>query len=326
MRIIFFGSGEFGRLTLGWLAQSEHELLQIVTQPARPAGRGRKIVRTLIAQLAERLDLPVVESPDVNQADFIARISALQPQIIMVIAFGQKIGPALLSLSDCRVINLHGSLLPAYRGAAPINWAIINSEKQTGLTIIELDETWDGGAILGQKATGIGPTETAGELHDRLAEMGPALMAQVLDQIARGVDQPLVQDARRASRAPKLRKADAAVAWNQPARQICSKINGMWPWPGAYCFLRQANSDKFERLTLARAELGPVASDSEPGDSNNRAPAGRLADDLSITCGRGRLRLLELKPENGKLMSFADFVNGRRLQPGDQFANDPQSR
>jgi len=319
MRIVFFGSGDFGCPSLASLKESEHTILEIVTQPARPAGRGRKIVPTAISRLANQLGLSVVESADVNQADFIAAIADLKPEVIVVIAFGQKIGSRLLNLPHCRAINLHGSLLPAYRGAAPINWAIINGEKCTGITVIELNEDWDAGDILGQISIDILPDETADELHDRLALLGPQLIGDVLDKIAAGVDQSLAQDHRRASRAPKLRKSDAEIDWNQSAEKICRQILGMWPWPGAHCLLRQAGGEKLYRLTIARAQVAPPCSTVGPAPAD--AAPGSLADDLTVICGQGRLRLLELRPENGKLLSFDDFVNGRHLQASDSLLN-----
>ena len=171
MRIVFLGSGDFGCSSLRRLQECGHALLQVVTQPARQSGRGRKVKPTAIAALAAELKLPCVETANVNAADVVTKIRAFEPEVLVVIAFGQKIGKELLQIPNCRVINLHGSLLPKYRGAAPINWAIINGETETGLTVIELNEQWDAGDILGQVKTQIQPTQTAGELHDRLAEM-----------------------------------------------------------------------------------------------------------------------------------------------------------
>jgi methionyl-tRNA formyltransferase len=319
MRIVFAGSGSFGCDCLEWLDQSGNQVVEIITQPARPAGRGQEKRPTPIAELAARLNLPCRETPDINTPETIEHISRLQPQILLVIAFGQKIPSELLGLPDCRVINLHASLLPKYRGAAPINWAIINGEKQTGLTIIELNEVWDGGDILGQMSTDIEPNETTGELHDRLARMGPELLAEVLNKISEKTDQALVQDKTLASRAPKLKKSDGAIDWRKSARQICNHICGMTPWPGAYCQLLQQSSSKIIRLNITRAQLQDEPSESMR-DLENAEP-GDLLDDMSVVCGSGRVKLLEVKPENGRGMSFDDFANGRHLTPGDKFQN-----
>ena len=314
------GSGAFGCDSLRWLHGSAHEVVRVMTQPARPAGRGKKVVHTPIAQLSEELGLAVVESGDVNAAELVAEIVGLRPEAIVVIAFGQKLGAELLNVAGCRVINLHGSLLPRYRGAAPINWAIINGEQRAGVTIIELNEVWDGGAMLGQAGLEIGPSETAGELHDRMAHLGPGLIGKVLDDILAGRDEPITQDHGIASRAPKLRKSDGAIDWCRPAEEVCRRINGMWPWPGAYCVLRQAERKKAERVTVARAEL----AEGSVGAHAAAEPAGTVTGELTVACGSGRVRLLAVRPENGKLMSFGDFVNGRQLRAGGAFENGQQ--
>ncbi len=325
MRVAYFGSGQFGCVTLQWLSDSEYEIATVVTQPARPAGRGRKKKSTPIAQLAEQLGISYQESENVNTPDFLQTIKNLHVDVLLVIAFGQKIGAQLLSLSNCRVINLHGSLLPKYRGAAPINWAIINGDSETGLTVIEINEQWDAGAILGQIKTKILPGETADKLHDRLGLLGPEIVEQVLGQISKGQDQPLKQNDSLTCRAPKLRKTDAAIIWSQPAQKICNLIHGMWPWPGAYCQIQQANKSKTERLTIARAEIVPSSPPAATVDSSSISPAavspGTLTAEMTIECSSGQLRLLEVKPENGRLMSFADYANGRRVSAGDRFLN-----
>jgi len=315
MRIVFIGSGELGVESLRWLGRSGHQVIEVVTPPARPAGRGRKLHPTVIAEEAIRLQLPLQEVEDINNSEFVEHIRDLRPEIILVIAFGQKIGAGLLNLPGCRVINLHGSLLPKYRGAAPINWAVINGEKQTGLTVIEINEIWDGGNILGKLATDIKPGERAGELYQRLALLGPQLIEEVLVKILQGTDRALVQDDSQASRAPKLRKSDAGLKWNQPAEKICNFIHGMWPWPGAFCQLQQEGK-KIERITLAQAQVITQAG-SEKSDGADKP--GILTEDMNIICGEGRVALLQVKPENGKLMDFSAFVNGRRLKTGVQF-------
>jgi methionyl-tRNA formyltransferase len=315
MKIIFFGSGEFGCETLRWLSGSSHQLLEIVTQPARPAGRGKKVQPTPIAQLAAQLQLPCRETPNINDPAFVGHITALNPNVLLVIAFGQKIGPEYLNMPSCRVINLHGSLLPQYRGAAPINRAIMDGQRQTGLTVIELNQVWDGGNILGSLAADILPLETAGELHDRLAALGPQLVADVLSQIEQGTDKPLPQDEDQATRAPKLQKTDAALDWTMPAETIRNRIHGLWPWPGAFCYWQPPGGELPLRLTIARAKIAPQYQSNPP------ATAGTLDEHLNIICGRDALKLLEVKPENSRLMKFEDFVNGRRLQPGDRFLN-----
>ena len=312
MKIIYLGSGEFGLPALQWLTSSDHDLLQIITQPARPAGRGKKLLPTPVARFAQTQQLPCREAPDIKDPAVIDHIRRLRPDLLLVIAFGQKVSSDLLVLPHCRAVNLHGSLLPAYRGAAPINWALINGEKQTGITVIELNEVWDAGDILGQTATDIKANETAGELHDRLALLGPALLGATLEKIAAHIDTPQAQDHTGASCAPKLCKTDAALCWNQPAEQLRNRINGMSPWPGAYALLQQSGKTNPLRVTFLRGEL---AGDTAPA----AVEPGTLLDDFTLACAPGRLRPLQVKPQNAKLMTFNDFINGRRLQPGDRF-------
>jgi len=315
MRLVFFGSGGFGCPSLRRLCGGGHEVLRVVTQPARPGGRGHQPQPTEIARLSSELALPCVEAAAVNEPALLQDVTALRPEALVVIAFGQKLQAGWLRLPGCRAINLHASLLPKYRGAAPIHWAIINGERETGVTVIELNEVWDGGAILGRRAMRIRPGETAGELHDRLAELGPELLLEVLEQMARGQDRPQPQDERQASRAPKLRKSDAALNWSQPAERVVNWVQGTWPWPGAYSTLRQTNG-RTERVTFARAKV--AESSGSTGDSAAGEP-GSVAPDLNICCRPGRLRPLEVQPDNGRLMSYEEYARGRHLQAGDRF-------
>jgi len=312
MKIVYFGSGEFGCPTLQWLVDSRHDILEIITQPDRPAGRGKKIQPTPIAQLAQNSHRDYRGIEDIKKQEFIEHIIDLKPEILLVIAFGQKVPDKLIQIPNCRAINLHSSLLPKYRGAAPINWAIINGDKQTGLTIIELNEIWDAGAILAQSVTDIYPTETAGQLHDRLARMGPKLVSDTLDKIAHGTDQAIAQDATLSSRAPKMKRTDGAINWGKTAEQIRNHIHGTWPWPGAYCYLQQQNKKPL-RVKIARAEVAPSAPSTQPG---------MLMENLTIACGSNScLKLLQVQPEGKKLIDFTDFVNGRHLRPGNIFLN-----
>jgi len=316
MRVLFLGSGEFGCPSLVWLAGSPHNLLEVITQPARPAGRGRQPRPTAIAQLAEQLHLTCRPTDNINDLALIRHINDLKPDILLVIAFGQKIDSDILNNGDYRCINLHASLLPRYRGAAPVNWAIINGDTHTGLSVIELNEQWDAGDVLGQIGIDILPGETAGQLHDRLAELGPKLLDQTLEKLAADAIESVHQDKNLATYAPKLSKTDGTIHWALPAEQLCHHIHGMWPWPGAYCFLAKSTQSQPFRLTIARAE---VSSPSTAEIQISPYLPGRLAKDMTVFCGTGRLKLLQVKPDNGKLMDFTDFVNGHHLHPGDLF-------
>lgn len=318
MKIVFLGSGAFGVESLRFLHASVHHVPLVFTQPSRPAGRGRKMVATPIGQLATTLNIECVETADVNSSVHVEKIKHFKPDIIMVIAIGQKLGSELLNIPNCKVLNLHSSLLPKYRGAAPVNWAILNGESQSGVTIIELDDVWDGGNIWGSLATPIQTSETASELHDRLACLGPQCIKMVIDRIKTDTYVPEVQNIKLATRAPKLCKADGAIDFFKSAPEVYNHIQGMWSWPGAFCFFTLENSNKKQRLAVARCEIVPNEQDNT---TSIDAPPGRLLDDMTIVCGNGKIKFLEVKPDNSKLMSFTDFTNGRRISGGIQFQN-----
>jgi methionyl-tRNA formyltransferase len=231
MRVIYFGSGEFGLPTFAHLA-SRHEVAAVVTQPDRPAGRKRKMTPTPVAAWAEDAGLQVFRCEDANDPAVVARIAALRARVAVVIAFGQKLSPALIDAAGELVVNLHASLLPRFRGAAPIQHAILAGERETGVSVISLAARMDAGLIYAQAATPISPTETAGELHDRLALLGPDVVDQVLRDFEAGQLRGRSQDETHVSRAGKLSRADAAIDFAQPADLVCRQIRAMSPWPG----------------------------------------------------------------------------------------------
>ncbi|MBN2445253.1 MAG: methionyl-tRNA formyltransferase [Phycisphaerae bacterium] len=309
MQIAFLGTGDFAVRSLETLARAGFEVVRVISQPDRPAGRGRKVVPTPVRSAAERLGLPHIQTDDINALDFAATFGGAE--IGVVAAFGQRIGPAILAGLPRGCINLHGSILPKYRGAAPYQWAIINGEQTTGVTVFQLDQKWDHGPIWGCRETPIGDTETADELHDRLATLAAELIVDTLPAIVAGTLEPRTQDAQIATRAPKLSKADCEIDWAQPARQVVRRINGLWSWPTATCVFA-SRTGKRERLQLARAALGE--QDSQPISDT---PSGGVRSDGAIQTGAGSVRLLEVKPAGGKLMDFAAFSNGRDVQHGD---------
>ena len=305
MRIVFVGTGEFGVPAMEALRAAGHEIIAAVSQPDRPAGRGRQLQPTPIRTAAERLGIPHTQAQDINV--FAPREIAPTAELGLVVAFGQKIGPAWLNAFFHGCINIHGSLLPRYRGAAPYQWAVINGDAETGVTVFRLNERWDAGPILGMARTPIGDTETADELHDRLARLGAELIPDVVHRIETGTAIPLPQDAAVATRAPKLTRADSAIDWSQPAGKLVRRINGLWSWPTAVCTLPLAGSAPL-RVQLARAALVDAST-----PASKESPPGTLAPDGIVQCGAGRVQLLEIKPAGGKCVHFADFANGRRL-------------
>ncbi len=311
MKIVYLGSGEFGLDSLGALFQSRHDLRFIVTQPPRAAGRGRKSTPTPVARWTGAHAVPFSEVEDANAPPVVENIARYQPDLIVVIAFGQKIGPALIGLPPKGAINVHASLLPKYRGAAPINWAIINGETETGVSIITLAEKMDAGQILAEERTKIEPEETAGELHDRLARIAAPLLLKTIGQIADGTAVYTEQDHSRATLAPKLKKTDGFLDFNEPANVIVRKIRGLWPWPGAHATYVSNKTGKSLQVTIARA----VTVSEQPPDLR----PGTLDQNLHVICGAGALQIGQIKPAGSRLMDFADFVNGWHVQPGDRF-------
>ncbi len=308
MRIIFMGAGAFGLPSLE-VVNKNHNICHIITQPARPAGRGRQLQPTAIAEFAASHNIDFTETDDVNSPEIIEKIRVLKPELILVIAFGQKIGAEILNIPDVRVINLHSSLLPKYRGAAPINHAIINGESQTGLTIFELNEQWDAGNMLGQSITDIYPTETAGQLHDRLALMGPELVSNIIEKIANGSDAPMTQNNSLTCKAPKLKKSDGLIEWNRSAQIVINHIRGVIPWPGAFCFMAHPGKNPL-RLNVLEA----ILTDKPAGNF----PPGCFTDTLCVACGDFQIELVKVQPANHKPICFKDFINGYQISPGDK--------
>jgi len=312
MNIVFLGSGEFGIESLDALLRSEHELRFIVTQPPHPAGRGRKPSPTPVAHWANTHSIPFIETDNVNTPNVFEKIADYEPDLIVVIAFGQKIGNELIALPPKGAINVHASLLPKYRGAAPINWAIIKGETSTGISIITLAEKMDAGQILAQSQTDIAADETVGQLHDRLAQMAAPLLLETVGKIADGIATYTEQDHSKVTLAPKLKKSDGFIDFDEPAEVLARKIRGFWPWPGASATYISKKTDKSVRVTIAMAEI--VEAVQEPP-----LPPGTLDENLNVICGADALKIKKIKPSGSALMDFKDFVNGRQTQPGDLF-------
>ena len=241
---------------------------------------------------------------DANDAAFVESIRQLEADAGVVIAFGQKLSEALIAAAGEAAFNLHASLLPRLRGAAPINWAVIRGERQTGVSVISLAQRMDAGLIYGQSATPIDPGQTAGELHDRLAKLGPPLVGQVLDDLAAGTLEAKVQDESHVSRAPKLSRSDGHVDFAAAAEQVRNRIHGLTPWPGVQVNWNCASTGRSQPLRLRRVQ-------AEPGAAHDAAPGELVAPDC-VAVGDGVVRLLELQLPGGRVMAIDDFVkNGR---------------
>jgi methionyl-tRNA formyltransferase len=301
LHLIFAGSGEFGSPTLRSLLDTGHQIVQVFTQPDRPAGRGKKLTPTPIAQLATERGLPLVRTGDINREPLPVA------DAMVVIAFGQKIGPAVIGHPRLGSLNLHASRLPQYRGAAPINRAILGGETITGNSVIRLADRMDAGAILAQSELTIGETETAGELHDRLALDGAPLVLRVLEELAAGAAQEREQDPAAATTAPKLSREMATLDWSQPARTLARWINGLSPWPGCRVRLIEPGGQELGRLTFLRARSIAENASGAPGE---------ILESGHLATGEGTLEVLEVQPEGKRPMPLADYRRGHRWAQG----------
>jgi methionyl-tRNA formyltransferase len=311
MRIIFAGSGTFGLPTLRALVEGGQEIVLAVTQPDRPAGRGQAVRISPVALFAREREIPVIQPEDVNAKPVLRRLRAVQPDLVLVIAYGQKLGPELLTLAPHGVINLHGSLLPKFRGAAPINWAIISGEPETGLTVMSMVEQIDAGDILGQRATPIEPDDTAADLAERLSKLGARLVTEVIREIPLDEVERRRQNENQVTFAPRLKKSDGAIDWDRPAQEVHNRIRGTTPWPGAFTTLPGSGSRGPMRLVVARSHLVEPAGKGEPGAIVAVTPEG-----IDVATAKGLIRLLELTPAGKRTMPAADFARGYRIAAG----------
>lgn len=300
LRILFAGSGEFGLPTLDALRQ-RHQVVRVYTQPDRPAGRGKHLRATSIAQFAAEHDLPLTKTMNLGA-------EPLPPaDVLVVIAFGQRISEAATRHARLGAINLHASLLPKYRGAAPIHHALMNGEKIVGNSVIRLARRMDSGAILGQSQLQVKDAETTGELHDRLAADGPMLVLRVLDELASGTAIQGEQDHDQATAAPKLSRADAGLDFTRSAAEVAARINALSPWPGCHVRLLEANAMRDE-ITLLRAR---------PAAGSAAAAPGEIAAAALVACGDvSRLEVMELQPRGRRRMTLQAYRNGHPWREG----------
>lgn len=309
MRLIFCGSGAFSIPSLHAVLRDDHLVLRVITQPPRPAGRGGKVQVTPLADAAGLAGLTVTELENINAPESVAMIQADKPDVIVVADFGQLVRAPVREATRLGAFNLHGSLLPELRGAAPVAWSIIRGDKTTGVTTFELVDKMDAGPIYLQASTEILPEETAEELRHRLSELGADLVCKTLDLLESGQAQGHVQDESRKTLAPRLQKSDGLIDWSASAVSIRNRIHGTWPWPAGHAVFVRADGHALPVL-MARAA-------AVEGDSG--LECGTLDKDMLVATAKGRLRILEIQPAGKRLMSWRDFVNGQRPAPGDKF-------
>jgi methionyl-tRNA formyltransferase len=303
LRIIFAGAGEFGIPTLRALRDAGHEIVRVVTQPDRPAGRGRTLSPTPLAQAALELGLDVHRTADINK-------ETLPPaEVMVVIAFGQKIGEHQVHHARLGSVNLHSSRLPRHRGAAPINWAILSGDTISGNSIIRLAPKMDAGAILAQSELTIGELQTAGELHDRLADDGAPLMLRVLEDLATGRAVETPQDETRATIAGKLSRESAVIDWTRPADEVARRIRGLYPWPGVRIRLCDAEGETLDTLRLVRARP------TETNEASRWSP-GEVMSTGHVRAGEGAVDIVEVQPDGKKPMPLEAYRRGHRWMAG----------
>ena len=306
MKIVFAGSPQFAVPTLQALAAG-HDICGVITQPDRPVGREHQVQAPPVKEAALGLGLGVHQPEKIKSPEARALLESLWPEAVVVVGYGQILPPWLLELPRYGCINLHASLLPAYRGAAPIQWAVANGESKTGVTTMQMDPGMDTGPILLQWETEIGSEETAVALAERMSGPGAALMLETLAGLQAGNITPRPQDNSLASRAPLLKKEDGLIDWNQTARQIFNRTRGFLPWPGTYTGFRGSKL----QVWWARPHPSP-----DSGAAPGQLLIGK--DTLRVVCGGGTvLDVLEVQLEGRRRMSAADFVRGAHPQPGE---------
>lgn len=318
MRIVFMGTPDFAVLSLQALMQNNYDIAAVVTQPDKPGGRGKKLRSSPVKAAARAAGLTVYQPAKVREPSFIEVLRGLCPDIIVAAAFGQILPAEILYLPQYGCINVHASLLPAYRGAAPIHRAVINGEKQTGITIMQMDTGLDTGAMLLQGKVPIDPDDTVGMVHDRLAELGGQLLPEALDLIKNGRARPAAQDDSRSSYAAMLTRADELVRWERDALNIKNQVRGLNPWPGARTVL-EGKILKIWRVSIAQD--GPTGG-AEPG----RILKAYFNQGILVQTGNGILKIDELQLQGKKQMTASEFLRGHSLDAGIKLGGETGDR
>ncbi|HEY0551163.1 MAG TPA: methionyl-tRNA formyltransferase [Verrucomicrobiae bacterium] len=314
LRLVFMGTPPLAATVLeALLAEEAFNVVAVVTQPDQPKGRDLKLQPSAVKELALKKNLPVLQPGRARDEIFITQVRELAPDLIVVAAYGQILPQSLLDIPRFGCLNVHTSLLPKYRGAAPIQWAIINGDAETGVTIMKMDAGLDTGAIVSEERTPILPEDDSQTMHDRLAHLGSALLTQTIPDYVAGKIVPRPQPAEGASYARKIIKEDGRLDWSQPALALWNRVRGLTPWPGTFTSFQNAGA--LGLIKIWRVEHLEILS-GVPGEilSANR-------DGIVVACGAGALRILELQREGGKRLSAQQFLAGQPLRAGDLFAS-----
>ena len=335
LKIVFMGTPELSCASLAALAgDKQFSVAAVVTQPDRPKGRELKLQPSPVKALAQKLDRPVLQPAKARDEQFIAELGRLNPDLIVVVAYGHILPQTILDLPRYGCLNVHTSLLPKYRGAAPIQWAIAHGDAETGVTVMKMDAGLDTGPIVAQRRTPIQPADDSATLHDRLAQLGAALLVETIPDYVAGKIPPQPQPAGGVSLAPKIKKEDGRIDWSQPAQTIVNRLRAFTPWPGAFTFLPDVvgraspraddGVTKPERLAGSLAPPKPrllkiwkaevVGKSGEAGTVLSSDKSG-----IVVACGEGALRIVEMQLEGGRRMNAAEFLAGHPLIPGVRF-------
>jgi methionyl-tRNA formyltransferase len=305
MRLVFMGTPDFAAASLDALLRSGDSIVGIVTQPDRPKGRGQILTPSPVKLLAQREQIPLLQPVKMKDPEFLHALAGWKPDLITVAAFGRILPSVILSLPPSGCINVHGSLLPKYRGAGPIQWAIINGETETGITTMMMDEGMDTGTMLLQESIPIASDDTAGTLSPRLAELGGRLLVETIARLKAGTIVPQPQDSSQATLAPLLKKEDGVIDWTLPASTLANRVRGLSPWPGAY------TTAEGDRWTIWRASAlsGPVAK--PPG-----VVVAVTHEAIQVATGNGVLAVMELQLANSRRMATSQYLAGHHIAIG----------
>jgi methionyl-tRNA formyltransferase len=314
MRLVMLGTGPFAVPTFRALYPTKHDVVALVTAPPR-CHRGRAIEPiSCLRDLAEQHRTPIFDPDQINAPEAIERLASFRADLLVACDYGQILSAAALAQARWGGVNLHAALLPKYRGAAPINWAIYHGETETGLTVIHMSPQLDAGPCIAQVRTAIEPDETADQLEARLAELGTPLVLQAIDALATGSAEELPQDPTQAGKAPRLKKTDGLIVWNRPAAAIKNHVRAMEPWPRTYTFLHHAAE------APVRLILGPLAVVESPlADHPPGTVLEAAGSRLVITAGADAVMPLSIQPAGKRPMHVDEFLRGHRIQPGDRF-------
>jgi methionyl-tRNA formyltransferase len=310
-RIIFMGTPDFSVPTLEALLQGPDEVAAVVTQPDRRSGRGKKTTPPPVKVIAEKENIPVLQPTKIKTEEFRALLAAYKPDLMVVVAYGRILPPQLLELAHLGCINVHGSLLPRHRGAAPIQWAIIEGDEEVGVTVMQMDDGMDTGDILLPAKAQLEKDETAGSLFEKLSKLGAATLIEALDLLRQDKLTATSQDHSKATKAPPLKKEDGLLDWKKPARELQCRIRGLDPWPSSYSFLDG------KRFRFFRPEIIYKQSNEPPG---TLLAADNLG--LVIATGENSLLIKEIQPDGKKRMEVSAFLCGHPLQSGMRFSSE----